>query len=135
MCTRKVCGCPGLVYQFGDWLLYHPEQPPHSRLYVPSPTLVGLPCWEAPPVHTRDGLRLHALFVRQPPERFGQAPTLLYLHGNAGNIGHRSVSGDEPVSLGFLRTRKLQCQSFSLLAGRPNRSLQCCRLLVFFVCA
>lgn len=79
----------GLVYQLGDWLLYHPEQPPHSRLYVPSPSLVGLPCWEAPPVHTRDGLRLHALFVRQPPDRFGQAPTLLYLHGNAGNIGHR----------------------------------------------
>ncbi|EEC16495.1 abhydrolase domain-containing protein, putative [Ixodes scapularis] len=79
----------GLVYQLGDWLLYHPEQPPHSRLYVPSPSLVGLPCWEAPPVHTRDALRLHALFVRQPPDRFGQAPTLLYLHGNAGNIGHR----------------------------------------------
>lgn len=78
----------GLVYQVGDWLLYHPEQPAHSRLYVPSPGMLGLPA-ESLQLKTRDGVLLHAWLVKQPPELFSQAPTLLYLHGNAGNIGHR----------------------------------------------
>ncbi|KAH9382576.1 hypothetical protein HPB48_022896 [Haemaphysalis longicornis] len=82
----------GLVYQVGDWLLYHPEQPAHSRLYVPSPGMLGLPA-ESLQLKTRDGVVLHAWLVKQPPELFSQAPTLLYLHGNAGNIGHRPVPG------------------------------------------
>lgn len=78
----------GLVYQVGDWLLYHPEQPAHSRLYVPSPSMLGLPA-ESLQLKTHDGVTLHAWLIKQPPEVFSQAPTLLYLHGNAGNIGHR----------------------------------------------
>lgn len=78
----------GLVYQVGDWLLYHPEQPAHSRLYVPSPSMLGLPA-ESLQLKTHDGVTLHAWLIKQPPELFSQAPTLLYLHGNAGNIGHR----------------------------------------------
>lgn len=78
----------GLVYQLGDWLLYHPEQPPHSRLYVPSPSTLGLPC-DGVQLKTRDGLQLQGMLVKQSPALFSQAPTLLYFHGNAGNIGHR----------------------------------------------
>lgn len=33
---------------------------------------------------------LHMFFISQPEDRAKKAPTLLFLHGNAGNIGHRS---------------------------------------------
>ena len=37
-----VLGATGILYHAGDRLLYHPEQPPTSRVYVPSPSMVGL---------------------------------------------------------------------------------------------
>ena len=33
----------GVVYKAGDKLLYHPEQPPHSRVFVPTPAIFNLP--------------------------------------------------------------------------------------------
>ena len=38
----------------------------------------------------RDGTQLHMFLVKQAEEVYSQVPTLLFLHGNAGNIGHRS---------------------------------------------
>ncbi|XP_064488844.1 protein ABHD13-like isoform X2 [Ornithodoros turicata] len=81
----------GLVYQLGDLLLFHPNQPPHSRLYVPSPTMLGLPT-ENLRLKAHDGVSLHAFFIKQEPPLFSQAITLLYFHGNAGNIGHRLLN-------------------------------------------
>jgi len=42
-------------------------------------------------IYTRagDGTMLHMFFVSQPEDRMRKAPTLLFLHGNAGNMGHR----------------------------------------------
>ncbi|KAL1468130.1 hypothetical protein MTO96_025638 [Rhipicephalus appendiculatus] len=68
----------GLVYQVGDWLLYHPEQPAHSRLYVPSPSMLGLPA-ESLQLKTHDGVTLHAWLIKQPPEGFP----------NVGGLFHR----------------------------------------------
>lgn len=81
----------GLVYQLGDWLLFHPNQPAYSRLYVPSPSMLGLPS-DNLHLKTRDEVLLHAFFVKQDPPLFSQAITLLYFHGNAGNIGHRLLN-------------------------------------------
>ena len=82
-----VLGATGILYHAGDRLLYHPEQPPTSRVYVPSPSMVGL-TFESIFIKTRDSTRVHMFLVKlQPPERVSRAPTLLFLHGNAGNIG------------------------------------------------
>lgn len=78
----------GLVLQIGDFLLYHPDQTPQSRLYVPLPSLFGLPC-ESIFIKTADGIKLHCFFIKQDVSIVSQVPTILYLHGNAGNIGHR----------------------------------------------
>ncbi|CAH0546634.1 unnamed protein product [Brassicogethes aeneus] len=78
----------GILYQVQDMLLYSPELPSHSRVYVPIPTMFGLP-YES--VHTKgsDGVEIHMYFIHQPLERQRHAPTILFLHGNAGNMGHR----------------------------------------------
>merc|ERR1719334_787978 len=84
-----VCfGVTGVLYQAGDKLLYHPEQPVHSRVFVPTPAIFNLP-FENLFVTARDGTRLHLFLVKQEGEASKKVPTVLYLHGNAGNIGHR----------------------------------------------
>lgn len=78
----------GILYRKEDQFLYHPELPANSRIYVSTPSIFGLPYQS---VYTRsgDGTMLHMFFVSQPEDRMRKVPTLLFLHGNAGNMGHR----------------------------------------------
>ena len=36
-----------------------------------------------------DGVQIHSWLIRAPTERWTQAPTIIFFHGNAGNIGLR----------------------------------------------
>ncbi|XP_028847836.1 protein ABHD13 [Denticeps clupeoides] len=82
-----------ILYKFQDVLLYFPDQPASSRLYVPVPT--GVP-HEIIYIRAKDGARLNLIFLRYTgndaggdPSSPAASPTILYFHGNAGNIGHR----------------------------------------------
>ncbi|KAK7882486.1 hypothetical protein WMY93_028660 [Mugilogobius chulae] len=85
-----------ILYKFQDILLYFPDQPSSSRLYVPMPT--GIP-HENVYIRTKDGVKLNLILLRYtggdttPGVTTGNqsslSPTILYFHGNAGNIGHR----------------------------------------------
>ncbi|XP_043502021.1 protein ABHD13 [Polistes fuscatus] len=77
-----------VLYHREDQLLYHPGSPTHSRSYVPAPSTYNLP-YESIYTRSGDGTMLHMFFIPQPEDRAKIAPTLLFLHGNAGNIGHR----------------------------------------------
>ncbi len=52
-------------------LLYHPDQPPTSRVFVPAPSVVGLP-FESVYIKSRDKTRLHAFLIKQPPEKISE---------------------------------------------------------------
>ena len=78
----------GGLYHYQDSLLYYPEQPESARVFVQTPSSLGLP-YENIFLTTSDGVRIAAYFIKQPQPVLGKAPTVLYLHGNAGNIGHR----------------------------------------------
>jgi len=69
-------------------LLYYPDQPANSRLYVESPSIFGLP-YENIFIKTSDGVKLHTVFIKQPEHKLNTAHTVIFFHGNAGNIGHR----------------------------------------------
>lgn len=75
-----------LVFFLQDRLLYFPGMP--GRELTASPADVGLDYEEAA-IDTADGLRLHGWFV--PADGTPRA-TLLFFHGNAGNISHRLES-------------------------------------------
>ena len=63
-------------------LLYYPSIP--SRKLTASPVDIGLQ-YESVSITTRDGITIHGWFVpAQQPQG-----TLLFFHGNAGNISHR----------------------------------------------
>jgi len=68
-----------LLYFFQDRFVYYP----HKSL-VAAPDRFGLD-YEEVYLETEDGERLHAWFI--PAENAGA--TLLFFHGNAGNISHR----------------------------------------------
>ena len=78
----------GGLYHYQDSLLYYPEQPESARVFVQTPSSLGLP-YENICLTTKDGCRIVGYFIKQPTATIGQAPTVLYFHGNAGNIGHR----------------------------------------------
>lgn len=78
----------GGLYHYQDSLLYYPEQPESARVFVQTPNSLGLP-YESVVLTTPDELHLVAYFIKQPPSIVGKVPTVLYFHGNAGNIGHR----------------------------------------------
>lgn len=78
----------GILYHAEDNLLYHPELPSHSRVFVPIPSMYGLP-YENIFIRSKDGTQIHLFFIRQSDDLVSLAPTILFLHGNAGNMGHR----------------------------------------------
>ena len=63
-------------------LLYYPNIP--SRKLTASPTDIGLD-YESVSVTASDGTTIHGWYVAAQPEK----GTLLFFHGNAGNISHR----------------------------------------------
>lgn len=78
----------GILYQAEDNFLFYPELPSHSRVFVPIPSMYGLP-YENIFARASDGTMLHMFFICQPKERKHKSPTIVFLHGNAGNMGHR----------------------------------------------
>merc|ERR1712243_151233 len=74
-----------LLYQTQSSLLYHPEMPGNERLYVAYPP--GGFDFEEDTITTEDNVHLHCYFVKQSSESLRDVPTLIYFHGNAGNIG------------------------------------------------
>ncbi len=67
------------VYFLQASMIYFPQK----RLYA-TPAQVGLP-YEDLHFHTEDDIRLHGWYVPAPDARF----TILFFHGNAGNVSHR----------------------------------------------
>lgn len=73
------------TYLFQSRLIYMPDFP--TRKIVSTPELLGL-SYEDVALKTQDNVVLHAWFV--PAENAKK--TLLFFHGNAGNISHRLQS-------------------------------------------
>lgn len=87
----------GALYYFQDQLLYHPsipgmpqtprENPPGYR----SPADHGIHDYEEHFIKTDDGATIHAWLLLHPDSL--SLPTVVYFHGNAGNMGFRLPHG------------------------------------------
>ena len=85
-----------MLYNAGDSLLFYPESPPHARIFVESPSAYSLP-FENVFVRAVDGPgapKLNLVFIKQHDIILPMAPTVVYFHGNAGNVGHRLPNVD-----------------------------------------
>ncbi|KAI2504481.1 alpha/beta hydrolase [Fragilaria crotonensis] len=84
----------GFLYVKQDSLLYFPEiggiprRPRQNPRRYRSPQEHDLP-FESHKIRGSDGVSIHAWLVLQPQPTTTTAPTLVFFHGNAGNIGLR----------------------------------------------
>ncbi|PFH32610.1 phospholipase/carboxylesterase [Besnoitia besnoiti] len=85
----------GLLWYFQEKLLFYPgvpqgfETPDKNPKGLRSPAERGLP-FEELWVKTVDGVKLHCWLIKQKlPQVAAHAPTLIFFHGNAGNVGFR----------------------------------------------
>ncbi|MDO8292611.1 MAG: alpha/beta hydrolase [Gallionella sp.] len=69
------------VYFFQSYMVFYPET---GREIVATPGQIGLP-YEDIHLQTTDGISLHGWYIPALQSR----GTVLFLHGNAGNISHR----------------------------------------------
>ncbi len=81
----------GAFYHFQDGLLYFPDQPESSRFYVQSPHKLGIP-FENLYIKCKDGVQINVVLLKQDGKKLSTSPTIVYFHGNAGNIGHRLLN-------------------------------------------
>ncbi|WP_017940684.1 MULTISPECIES: alpha/beta hydrolase [unclassified Thioalkalivibrio] len=102
----------GLIFLTQDRLIYMP-----SGNVTSTPERIGL-AYEDIELVTEDGVRLHGWFVPGPD---GDTPVLLFLHGNAGNIGHRLHSLQQFHELG-LAVLIIDYRGYGRSAGRPDEA-------------
>lgn len=103
----------GLIFVTQDRLIYMPTSQVTS-----TPERIGLAYEDVERV-TEDGVRLHGWFL--PGPEGGDVPVLLFLHGNAGNIGHRLHSLQQFHELG-LAVLIIDYRGYGRSAGRPSEA-------------
>lgn len=64
--------------------------PSHSRVFVPLPSMYGLP-YENITYKALDGTMLRMFLIKHQGDTGLHAPVVVFFHGNAGNMGHRLV--------------------------------------------
>lgn len=109
----------GILYHAEDKLLYHPELPSHSRVFVPIPSMYGLP-YENIFIRSLDGTQIHLFLIRQSNELTLIAPTILFLHGNAGNMGHRLQNAVGLYHNLHCNILMVEYRGYGLSEGRPS---------------
>lgn len=102
------------LYVFQSRQVYFPDLP--SRELEATPAAIGL-AYESLKLETADGETLAAWFV--PAD--GARGTLLYLHGNGGNIGHRLDPIEVFHRLG-LNILIFDYRGYGASTGRPNEA-------------
>ena len=100
------------LYVFQARYVYFPELP--SRQVDATPADIGL-AFDAVTLNTADGETLAGWFVPAPAAR----GTLLYLHGNGGNIGHRTDQIEVFHRLG-LDVFIIDYRGYGASSGKPS---------------
>ncbi len=85
------------LYGLQDALLYQPNEPDTARTIVQTPDMFNMP-YETIIIETPDNEKLHGYLIKQMNQA-NERETLVFFHGNAGNIGHRYELYEKHFSL------------------------------------
>ncbi|XP_054277023.1 protein ABHD13 [Macrosteles quadrilineatus] len=114
----------GIFYHMQDALLYHPGDTFQNRLFVHTPTLLSLP-YENIFIRSIDGTLIHMYFIRQPEDKASHVPTIVFLHGNAGNVGHRLRNASGLYHNLHCNILMLEYRGYGLSKGSPSEQGLC----------
>ncbi|KAF9109353.1 hypothetical protein BGX27_007700 [Mortierella sp. AM989] len=102
-----ILGGGALLYQFQCEIIYPASFPEGSRTLVAKPSQYNMP-FEDLTLETPDKVKIRAYMIKQPDDLHAKSrPTILYLHANAGNMGHR-------LSIAEVFYKKFGCNVFML---------------------
>ncbi|KAA0203224.1 hypothetical protein HAZT_HAZT005968 [Hyalella azteca] len=112
----------GVLYNASDQAVFCPDYPPDARQCVMLPSSVGLPS-ENLRLYAADNTRLHAVFVGQTdPVLRLNTYTILYLHGNAGNFGHRLANVCGLFNRIKCNVLLLEYRGYGFSSGHPSEA-------------
>ncbi|KAI7860682.1 Alpha/Beta hydrolase protein [Circinella umbellata] len=109
-----------LLYVYQCEIIYPSAFPEGSRTVVSKPSEFGMEFTETT-LTTKDNIKLHTYtMVLENEQEARAAPTILYFHANAGNMGHR-------LPIARVYHQKLKCnvvmlsyRGYGLSEGKPN---------------
>ena len=127
-----------VLYRNQDALLYfptppgvpkHPRENPkgfrspgdwskHGSL-LPSPSSEAIP-YEEHFLRTKDGARIHTWLMLQDEDHQSSAPTLIYFHGNAGNMGFRLPNAVKMYARSRLNVLMMDYRGYGDSEGVPS---------------
>nr|XP_054755448.1 protein ABHD13-like [Lytechinus pictus] len=110
-----------VVYNMQDFLLYFPDNPKMSTVFVPSAAILELP-YENLTIKTSDWVKISGVLFKQPPDRAARSPTILFLHGNAGNLGHRLFNAKMLYTVCHCNILLLDYRGYGRSEGTPSES-------------
>lgn len=108
----------GLLYTFQTKLIYPASFPEGSRQVVNTPDQFGMDNWEDVTIQSADGVRIRLYAIHASQAR----GTVLYLHANAGNMGHRLPLARYFVHKMHCNVVMLSYRGYGLSEGSPEES-------------
>ncbi|RKP14659.1 Alpha/Beta hydrolase protein, partial [Piptocephalis cylindrospora] len=110
----------GVLYHYQCSLIYPASFPEGSRSKVDLPSEYGMP-YEDVALRTKDNVKIRAYVITRDTEAQTQkADTLLYLHANAGNMGHRLPLAKRFYDLCQCNIVMLSYRGYGLSEGSPS---------------
>ncbi|KAJ6222232.1 hypothetical protein RDWZM_000777 [Blomia tropicalis] len=104
-----------------DQLLYNPDCPKDSRSIVNTPQSYGITDFETHFITTEDNVAIHAILLKRSSLSLRSSiPTFIYLHGNAGNIGHRLPNAIELFHKINCNVLLVEYRGYGLSKGSPS---------------
>ncbi|CAM9862368.1 unnamed protein product [Chrysoparadoxa australica] len=111
-----------LLYRYQGNLLYFPtmpvKNPDDNPIGLRNPAERQLP-YDDVVVEAKDGAKLHGWLIKQK-ENADRLPTLIYFHGNAGNIGFRLVNAGEMYALLGCNIFLVEYRGYGKSEGQPD---------------
>ena len=112
----------GLLYFKQNEIIYPRNFPASARTLVPEPKEFQIQDSESLQIQTPDNESLHAYLLRAPNVALRRNVTILMLHGNAGNVGHRlPIAKVLSESLGC-NVFMLEYRGYGWSTGTPNEN-------------
>ncbi|KAG0235096.1 hypothetical protein BGW42_005889 [Actinomortierella wolfii] len=109
-----------LLYHYQCEIIYPASFPEGSRTHVAKPSQFGLP-YEDLTLVTPDKVKIKAYLIKHPDDNIARKrPTILYLHANAGNMGHRLSIADVFHRVFGCNVFMLSYRGYGLSEGSPN---------------
>ncbi|XP_045542170.1 protein ABHD13 [Papilio machaon] len=111
-------GLSGILYTGQDLLLYYPNIPPDSRGFVLQPSNFKLP-YESIKIKNKTGLKIHMFLIKQETN-CNHIPTMIFFHGNAGNMGQRLPNASELYHKLNINILLVEYRGYGLSEGSPS---------------